>query len=149
MLMKGFGKRSIDGAADGNHEPSFGFSQTVDMTSRFSNSLQTFCEVLGSSSSNVTAMDGLSIVFKNFREYVSKLPDNAAKDKVLELIQRSERLMKKALKKWRTEATRSGSRRRSVRRTCSYFQTNATVSNCQPTRIPNASSESGLVVGID
>jgi hypothetical protein len=66
------------------------------MAGRFSNSLETFRQALHSPGGNITDMAGLTVVFKTFREYISQLPDNSAKSKVLELMLRSEGLVKKA-----------------------------------------------------
>ncbi|CAF3332802.1 unnamed protein product [Rotaria sp. Silwood2] len=99
MPMNAMEKRSIDESPTENADDrsSFAYQHTIDMAGRFSNSLAQFEQVAESSGGNVTAMDSLAVVFKLFREHISGLGENAAKNNVLQLIQRSGNILKRAM----------------------------------------------------
>lgn len=88
-------KRSTGNNGNGQ-TASFGFSQTIEVASRFSDSLKEFQTLISTENPNAKKVAGFSVVCRVSREYLSTLPNNAAKAKVIGLIERSERLVKKA-----------------------------------------------------
>jgi hypothetical protein len=89
---------NMDGGGGGKQPPSFGLSQTLNMANQFSNSLRSFQNALFNKSTDPKVIKGYGIPFKMFREFITTLPDNPAKAKVIKLIQRSEALVAKATK---------------------------------------------------
>lgn len=92
-----YGAGSGSDSEDGSQEPpSFALRETVDTAEVFSNALRSFQEAFSSDERDPKQLSVFSIPFKAHREYISSLSSNSAKSKVIRLIERGERIVKKA-----------------------------------------------------
>jgi hypothetical protein len=78
---------------------SVGHSQTLSMANEFANSLQSFIEAVSTKLQNTSLIQGYVTVFKTFREFITTLPHNPAKQQATNLIKRAETLAANAAAK--------------------------------------------------
>ncbi|CAF3441469.1 unnamed protein product [Rotaria socialis] len=82
-----------------NQVLSVGHSQTLVMANQFSNTLQKFIKDVSSAEQNSTVLKGYATTFKMFREFITSLSDNPAKQTAIDLMKRAENLVAEELAK--------------------------------------------------
>lgn len=96
MMSQGYHGAGSNSDSNSQEPLSFALKQTVETAEDFFNSLKSFQEALSSDNRDPEQLSVLSVALRAHREFISSLSSNSAKSKVIRLIERAERLVKKA-----------------------------------------------------
>ena len=96
MMSQGYHGAGSNSDSGNQEPPSFALKQTVETAEDFFSSLKSFQEALSSDNRDPDQLSAFSIALKAHREFISSLSSNSAKSKVIRLIERAERIVKKA-----------------------------------------------------